>query len=476
MQIAVAKNLRYALVICLCSVLLPGAAVAQLRLNNSASPLSPVSPISPPPVVPTVSEPSSGTPEVADAIAAVVNDDVITRNELFARAIQVKKALVRQGTTLPPDALLLRQVLEHMIEEQAQLQEAKDTGVGADDAQVDSAIARLAEQNKLSLPDFEARAEAEGTAWPAFREQVRKQIILSRVRQREVDSTIQVSEGEIDNYLAEQKGVVATNQELDIAQILVSVPEQATADQIDSARRRADEVYGELMGGGDFAKLAVSYSNAPDALTGGDMGWRNQDHYPQVFLDAVASLSHGQITRPFKSPNGFHILKLVGRRQTDPAGSPVAPAAPVMQTHVRHILIRVNEAMSADQARAKLLDIRQRIVSGKATFEEMAKEYSADGSAANGGDLGIVYPGDTVSEFEKAMDALKPGEISEPVQTSFGMHLIQVLDRKTEALPKDRVRASARQVLHERKADAAYEDWVRSLRDGAYVEIRLDDH
>ena len=473
MQTAVAKNLRYALGICLCCVLLPGAALAQLRLNNSASPLAPVSPVSSPPVLPEAGAPS-GTPEVADVIAAVVNDDVITRNELFARAIQVKKALVRQGTTPPSDALLLRQVLEHMIEEKVQLQEAKDTGVGADDAQVDAAIGRLAEQNKLSLPDFEARAEAEGTTWPEFREQVRKQITLSRLRQREVDSTIQVSEGEIDNYLAAQKGKVATSEELDIDQILVRVPEQATADQIDSARRKADDLYGDLMSGGDFGKLAVSYSNAPDALTGGDMGWRTQEHYPQVFLEAVASLSPGQVTRPFKSPNGFHILKLAGRRHDDSAGAQVV--APVMQTHVRHILIRVNETMSADQARAKLLDIRQRIVSGKATFADMAKQYSADGSAANGGDLGIVYPGDTVAEFEKAMDALKPGEISEPVQTSFGMHLIQVLDRKTEALPKDRVRAIARQAVHERKADEAYQDWVRSLRDGAYVEIRLDDH
>jgi len=471
MKTAVAKSLRYVLVGCLCSVLFPGVVFAQLRLNNSTSPLMPVNPVVTEPVTPPPT--TSSAPEVIDAIAAVVNDDVITRNELFNRAIEVKKSLERQGTTLPPDALLLRQVLEHMIEERAQLQEAKDTGIGATDAEVDNAIARLAEQNKLSLAEFEARAQAEGTTWPQLREEVRTQIILSRLRQREVDSTIQVSEGEIDNYLAEQNGTVASGEELDVAQILIRVPEQATADQIDQARRRAEDVYSQLMGGADFAKLAVSYSDAPDALTGGDMGWRNQARYPEAFLNAVAPLSPGLITKPFKSPNGFHILKLIGRRQSGPLS---AAAAPVMQTHVRHILIRVDENMSADQARAKLMDIRQRILSGKATFEDMAKAYSADGSAARGGDLGIVYPGDTVPEFQKAMDALKPGEISEPVQTSFGMHLIQVLDRKSEVLPKDRVRALARQTLHERKADEAYQDWVRSLRDRAYVEIRLDDH
>lgn len=409
---------------------------------------------------------------LADRIVAVVNGEIITRNELRSRVVQVKRTLSEQGTALPPADVLDRQVLERMIDERAELQEAKDTGIRVEDSIVDRTIARLAEQNNVSLAVFRQRIEGDGTPYARFRDEVRDQIALTRLRDREVDSTVQVSEGEIDNFLAEQTGGSVDNQELHLAEILIRVPELATADQIDVARRKADDVENQAQNGADFAKLAVSYSDAPDNLTGGDMGWRTQDRYPQLFLDAVADLTTGQVSKPAKSPNGFHILKLMGRRK---AVIGKTPFASVTQTHVRHILIRVNEVMSAEQARERLADIKQRVLSGKASFEDMAKSYSADGSASRGGDLGTVYPGDTVPEFERAMNALKPGEISDPVQSPFGMHLIQVVDRKTEALPDERLRQLARQSLRERKADEAFQDWSRSIRDRAYVEMRLDD-
>lgn len=414
----------------------------------------------------------AGKPEpvLIDRIVAVVNSDVITQLELEQREREVVKVLQRQGTPLPPKEVLDHQVLERLIDERAQLQEAADDGIKVDDVMVDRAVERLADQNKMSLPDFRKRVEAEGTTFAAFRQEVRQEIMLARLREREVDSAVQVSEGEVDNYIAAQNGG-PNGVEYDIAQILVRVPDQASADQIAKAQAKADGLYQQLQGGADFGKTAVSYSDAPEALTGGDMGWRTQDRYPQVFLDAVANLAPGQISKPVKSPNGFHILKLVGKR----SGSTGGIAAPVVQTHVRHILLRVNEVMSAEQARQRLLEIKQRILSGKATFEEMAKAYSVDGSASRGGDLGDVLPGDTVPEFERAMNALKPGEISDPVQTPFGMHLIQVVDRKTESVNQDRLRLMARQILRERKSEEAFADWARSVRDRAYVENHLDD-
>jgi peptidyl-prolyl cis-trans isomerase SurA len=328
----------------------------------------------------------------------------------------------------------------------------------------------------MTIEAFRQRVQSDGTAFPVFREQVRDEITMSRLREREVDSTVQVSEGEIDNFIAQQTGVAAGSQEIDLAQILIRTPEQATAAQIDTARAKADEVYAQAAAGGDFAKLAVTYSNAPDALTGGDLGWRTSERFPQLFVDAVKDLTPGQVAKPVKSPNGFHILKLVGKRS---AASQIAAKslgiAPVQQTHARHILIRVNEVMSEAQAKARLEDIRQRILTGKATFEDMARTYSADGSASKGGDLGEVFPGDTVPEFERAMNALPVNGISEPVETQFGVHLIQVLSRNTQDVPQERVRLLARQAIHDRKVDEAYQDWVRSIRDEAYVEIRLLD-
>jgi peptidyl-prolyl cis-trans isomerase SurA len=434
--------------------LAPLSLLAQSQISKTLSPL-----------------PSSKAAPVADEIVAVVNNEVITRNELRARVTSVERGLQRQGTALPPVDVLNRQVLDRLIDERAELQQARDDGIRVDDFSVDRSIASLAQQNNMSLSAFHDKVVSDGTSYYAFREDVRNEITMSRLREREVDSNIQVSEGEIDNFLALQGGGAPNSQELDIAQILVRTPEQATAEQIDQARTKAEDVYRQATGGADFSKLAVSYSNSPDALTGGDLGWRSSERYPQIFVDAVASLKVGGISQPIKSPNGFHVLKLVGKRNG--ALGKNLNIAPVLQTHARHILLRVNEVTTEAQAKARLMEIKQRIESGKATFEDMARNYSADGSASKGGDLGEIFPGDTVPEFERVMNSLKVGEISDPIETQFGIHLIQVLGRRTQDVPEERVRLLARQAIHDRKLDEAYQDWLRSVRDEAYVEIRL---
>lgn len=453
------KFLSYRFILAGGLIVLPGVLLAQAHMETTLATL-----------------PNSARSPVADEIVAVVNTEVITRNELRARVTSVERGLQRQGTPLPPVDVLNRQVLEHMIDERAQLQEAKDDGIRVDDFSVDRAIVNLASANKMSVEAFRQRVESDGTPFSQFRDDVRNQMVMQRLREHDVDSTVQVSEGEIDNFIAQQTGVTAGSQELDLADILIRTPEGATSEQIDAAKKKADMVDDQASSGGDFAKLAVTYSDGPEGLAGGDLGWRSAERFPQIFVDGVKDLSPGQVSKPIKSPNGFHILKLVARRN---AGSSATAQqmgiAPVQQTHVRHILIRVNEVTSEAQARQRLAEIKRRIESGQSTFEDMARAYSADGSAAKGGDLGEVYPGDTVPEFERTMDSLKIGQISDPTTTQFGVHLIQVLGRGTQEIPAERVRLLARQAVHERKVEEAYEDWVRSIRDEAYVEIRLLD-
>jgi len=255
-----------------------------------------------------------------------------------------------------------------------------------------------------------------------------------------------------------------------VAHILIRLPDQASPEQIAAAQARAEKARAEALAGGDFAKLAATYSDGPDALQGGALGWRSPDRLPELFADALKTMKPGDVSTVLRSPAGFHLLKLLGTREAGGADGP-----PVEQTHVRQILIKTNEAVSEADAKRRLEDLRGRIVHGGASFAEMARLYSQDGSAARGGDLGWVYPGDTVPDFERAMDALKPGEISEPVKSPFGWHLIQVLERRTAGMSADRRRMMARQALRERKSDEAYQEWLRQLRDQTYVELHLDD-
>jgi peptidyl-prolyl cis-trans isomerase SurA len=415
---------------------------------------------------------SASRVQFSDAIVAVVNNDVITRQELMTRANMIERRMQRQGITLPPQPEFQRQVLERLIVDKAQLQMAKDSGIKVDDSIVDRAVARIAEQNKMSLQEFRNQVERDGTTFPRFREELRNEITMQRLREREVDNKIQISESEIENYLAAQQGSSQAQQEYDIAQILIRTPENATAEQMAARHQRAEEVLQQLRTGADFAKTAATYSDSSDALTGGDLGWRNQDRLPQLFLNAVVNLKPGQVSAIVQSPNGFHILKLVGLRSAS-AGNPQSVPS-VQQTHARHILIKVNQIVTAADARRKLMELKERLNNNAAKFEDLAKLYSNDLSASNGGDLGWIYPGDTVPEFERAMDALQPGQISDPVESPFGFHLIQVLERKTDDVSKERLRMAARQAIRERKLDEATQDWLRQLRDQAYVEYRLD--
>jgi peptidyl-prolyl cis-trans isomerase SurA len=449
----------------------PAKGAPKAAAKPAAAASKPAVPAAPPAPAPA-SASARVEPRPVDSILVVVNNEVITRQEVAERLASVEKRMAAQNVQLPPRQQLVRQLVERMIVERAQAQMAKENGIVVDDAMLDRAMQRIAEQNKLSIPEFRTRLEAEGMNYASFREEIRREILSQRLREREVDNKVVVTESEIDNYLAAEANAGGERQELDIAQILIRVPENASPEQLAARRERAEDVLRQLKTGADFAKTAAAYSDSSDALSGGDLGWRPADRLPQLFLDGVAKLQDGQVSGLLKSGNGFHILKLVGRRA---AGNTQAAAPAVQQTHVRHILIKVNQVVTAAEAKRKLTELKERLDHGSATFEELAKLYSNDLSASKGGDLGWIYPGDTVPEFERAMDQLKPGEVSQPIETPFGYHLIQVVERKTDDASKERTRQAARQAIRDRKIEEATEDWMRQIRDRAYVEYRNDD-
>jgi len=405
-----------------------------------------------------------------DRVVAVVNSDVITSFELRSRVDAVARQLRDQKVPLPATDVLERQVLERMITDRVQLQYARETGLRVSDIELDAAIRRIAESNRLSLPEFRSALERDGIAWPKFREQIREEILLSRLRDREVESRIVVSDGEIDNYLANPDQGDLTAVEVNLSHIVLRVPEQATPDQLMRIGARAQAALDQLKKGEEFAKVAASHSDAPDGLSGGAMGLRPLDRLPGLYADAVKKLKPGELSDILRSPAGFHILKLNDRRGNEVAKGP----ATLKQTHARHILVKVNELVTDADAQRKLVVLKERLDNG-GDFAELARLNSNDLSAAKGGDLGWLYQGDTVPEFEKAMDALKINQISEPVKSPFGYHLIQVLARRTEDATAERQKLAARQVLRDRKADEAYQDWVRQMRDRAYVEYRVED-
>lgn len=414
--------------------------------------------------------PASASAKVLDAIYVVVNDEVITRNEVNNRVAQIEQRFKANGTQAPDQADLQRQVVEAMIVERAQLQLAKEYGVKVDDTTLDRSIARIAEGQKMSVQEMRNQMEKEGMPFSQFREEIRGEIMLQRLREHEVDSKIQVSDAEVDTYLAAEKAAAADKVEVDIAQILVRIPENASPEQIAARKARADEVARQLRTGADFAKIAATYSDAPDALKGGAIGWRDPDRLPPVFANELRKLKPGQVTTVIKTNVGFHIIKLIDKRSLAQDNSKTV----VEQTRARHILLKVTPTMSEAEAKRKLLELKEKMDNKAATFEDLARQYSQDGSASKGGDLGWLFPGDTVPEFETAMNALKPGEVSGIVQSPFGFHLIQVVERKSEDVSKDKERNLARQVIRERKTQEATEDWARQLRDRAYVEFRED--
>ncbi|HTQ74882.1 MAG TPA: peptidylprolyl isomerase [Burkholderiales bacterium] len=405
--------------------------------------------------------------DLLDRIVAVVNKEVITQYELSDRIARVQKELQRRGGSGIDSSDIEHQVLDRLIMEKVQLQYARETGMRVDDLELDRTVNRVAENNKLSLTEFRQRLESDSIPFDKFREELRNEILLSRLRDREVTSKLTVSEGEIDNIIQEQSERKEVGLEYNVAHVLIRVPEQATPAQVEAKRARAEEVVKRLKEGADFAQVAATYSDAPDALQGGVIGWRNRQRLPELFVEALSGLAPGGVSGAFRSPAGFHVVKLLEVRGAD------APLL-VEQAHVRHILVRTNDLVSEDEAKRKLLGLRERIING-VNFAELARLNSDDGSASRGGDLGWLYPGDTVPEFERAFSELKIMEVSQPVKTPFGWHLIQVLERRTADVSTDRKRIEARKALLERKGDEAYQEWLRQLRDRAYVETRLDE-
>jgi len=406
---------------------------------------------------------------LVDRIVAVVNKDVITYSELNKAIDVAERELRRQGGQPPARDVLERQMLERLILDKAQLQMARDSGIRVDDVQLDRAVQRVAEQNKMTLSEFRGALERDGVSFEAFRQDLREQITLQRLREREVEDRVQVSDSEVEQLLSSSGGRQNQSVEYDISHILIRVPEQANSDRIEPARLKAQKARDEAVASSDFAKVAAEYSDAPDALRGGALGWRTQDRLPELFASEVLKMKPGDVSPVLRSPAGFHVLKLNQRR-----GASV-DAAPVTQTRLRHILIRPSETVSEAEARRRLLDLRQRIVSGKEDFAQIARVHSEDGTAARGGELDWLYPGDTVPEFERAYEALPVGEVSQPVRTPFGFHLIEVLERRAAGNNAERARLQAKLALRERKSEESYEEFLRQLRDQTYVEVRLED-
>ena len=402
-----------------------------------------------------------------DRIVAVVNDDVITGRELQARQDIVESQLKRQGTALPALEVLQLQVLDRMVTDRVQLQQARESGVRIDDQQLDQALQRIAAGNRMSLSGFREAIEKDGITWARFRDDIREEMTISRLREREVEQRIMISDAEIDAFLEQEEKGGAANEEVELAHILIRVPESANAEMLQQRRARAEEARQKLLAGDSFAQVAAAYSDAPDGLQGGKIGARKLDRLPTLYAEAVSKIAVGGISELLRSPNGFHLVTLVSRK-----GSSAMP--PVQQTRVRHILIRPSEVLSEAEAKHRLVGLRERLVNG-ASFAELSRLYSQDGTAAKAGELGWIYPGDTVPEFERAMDALPPGQVSEPIQSPFGWHLIEVMERRVADVSSERKRMIARQALRERRSGEAYQDWIRQLRDRAYVEMRLED-
>lgn len=403
-----------------------------------------------------------------DRIVAVVNEDVIMQSELETKIRSIREQMQKQGTQLPPTAVLERQVLDNLIQNRIQLQLAERAGIKVDDETLNRTISNIAADNKVSLTEFREILEKDGFSYEQFREDIRNQITLSQLRKRQVENRIVVTEKEIDNFLANQEFQGTFQTEIRLSHILFSLPENATPEETEQVREMATRVREDLLAGADFAEIAKTVSDGQNAKNGGDLGWRKTDDIPTLFADYIPEMNKGDISELIQSPSGFHIIKITDVKSDE--------HNIVEQTHARHILIRPDELTTSEQAKEKLTQIKMRIENGD-DFGLLAKGNSEDAvSAANGGDLGWRSPGELVPEFQNVMDSLKPGEISEPFKTSFGWHIVQVLERRKYDNTESVKRSKAREVIHARKLKEAMQNWTRELRDEAYVEYRLDDN
>jgi peptidyl-prolyl cis-trans isomerase SurA len=401
----------------------------------------------------------------ADYIVAIVNNELVTQVEVDQRVSRVKLDAIRSGTRLPSDDELRKQVLNALVEERVIITYARDSGMKVDDPELDRAVANVAAANKLTLDKLRERLKAEGIDYTRFRTNLRDQMLAERVREREVISRIKVTDAEIDNVIASRKTQAAGSAELNIAQILVTVPEGAAPDVVAQRREKIMAALARVRGGEPFELVAKSVSEDGNKDKGGEIGAKPADRLPDLFVDAVKPLAVGAVTaEPLRSGAGFHILKLLSRSD--------AGGASVTQTRARHILLRPSAALSADAAQRRLAEFRDLILSGNRKFEDLARQYSEDGSASSGGDLGWSAPGSFVPEFEETMNKLQPGGLSAPIVSRFGVHLIQVMERRQVAVDPKELREQARNMLREQKFEPAYLEWVTELRSRAYIEMR----
>lgn len=414
------------------------------------------------PATPAVSQAVSQ----ADFIVAVVNSEPITSSEVQAQVKPILQQFAQQGRAAPPLADLQRQVLERLIMERAQLQLAASSGLRVDEVAIDQAEQNVARQNQIDVPELRRRVLADGLAMSQFRQRLRNQLLLMRLREREVESRVRVTDLEVEQYLREQSAVDPATQPVHLAQILVAVPETATAVQIAALENRAQRALARARAGESFSALVAELSDAPDRANGGQMGLRTPDRYPTIFIEATQNLASGDISNLVRSGAGFHILKVIEKRNSG------LPNMTVTQSRARHILLRPNANLTEKAAMEKLAEYKRRIVAGQADFAALARDNSQDSSAAQGGDLGWASPGMFVPEFEEVMSRLAPGQISEPLISRFGVHLIQLNERRQATLSQREQMETVRAMLREKKIDEAYTIWAQDLRDRTYVEIR----
>lgn len=400
-----------------------------------------------------------------DYIAAVVNQELVTAGEIDRRIQAARAEAARAGQRLPPDRELRQQVMDGLIDERVIITNARESGVRIDEPEIDRAVQNVAAQNQLTLPVLRERLQAEGIDYSRFRAQLRDQLMMERMREREVYRRIQISDEEIDKYLSEQRAVGQSEAESNIAQILVAVPDNASAAEEATLRARAEAALARARAGEDFAKLVLELSAGANRESGGALGLRPASRLPDAFVAATRALAAGEVAPELlRTGAGFHVLKVLERRD---AGEPR-----VTQTRARHVLLRPSTQLTAETAARRLADYRRQIESGTRTFEDIARQFSEDGSAAAGGDLGWAGPGVMVPEFEQAMNALALGAMSPPVTSRFGLHLIQVLERREVPVELKALREQARNVLREQRFEQAYTDWTKEMRARAYVELR----
>jgi len=430
-----------------------------------------------PAAAPRLSVPAPAAPAAArapqrqaDFIVVVVNSEPITNSDVRTKLLRTEQQMQQQGLPLPPRRELVAQLIERMISDKAQLQAARESGLKMDDVTVDNAVQTVARQNQLTTEQLRGRLKADGIDFDQFRSEIRDELLISRLRQREVESRVTVSELEIDEFLRNQRArpgaASAAPVALNLAEILVAVPENATPEQVAGLQARAQQVLERARAGEDFTALANELSAGASRASGGLMGLRSADRYPPLFVEATQKLRAGGLAGPVRSGAGFHILKVVEKRQGG------LPDAVITQTHARHILLRLSPQLTEAAAIEKLAGFKKRIDAGQADFAALAREHSQDGSAKEGGDLGWVNPGVFVPEFEKAMNALGPNQVSDPLVSRFGVHLVQVLERREAPISAREQREMVRAQLREKKQNEAYTRWAEDIRGRAYVEFR----